>query len=239
MACQHCICDTKANEMCVLNVPIFNQLSLQELEEIAKVSVQKSYRKKELIFRAGEPSEQLFIIHKGRVKIYRLSVTGKEQLIRILEAGDFMGELALFSQAESSCYAEALEETEVCLFYKKDIQELIVKYPSISLKLLEELSDRLNETEKLFEEVNVEDVEQRTASYLINLAANQGTRFSSEPIKITLPVSKQDLASYIGTSRETLSRKLSTFQRKGWIRQSGQRTITILKYNRLRNEAGE
>jgi CRP/FNR family transcriptional regulator, anaerobic regulatory protein len=239
MSCHSCSVETDINKICVSKVPIFNDLSLLEMHEVAKVTVQKRFHKKDFIFRAEELSEHLFIIHKGSVKIYRLSDSGKEQIIRILEPGDFAGELSLFTQNDTTCYAEALEETEICMIYQKDIYDLILRHPTISLKILKELSNRLNQTERLIEEVNVQDVEKRTATYLINLASKEAADFSTEPIKVTLPMSKKDLASFIGTSRETLSRKLSAFQHKGWINQSGQRNIIILNYNHLRMIAGD
>ncbi|HET7657378.1 MAG TPA: helix-turn-helix domain-containing protein, partial [Bacillales bacterium] len=108
---------------------------------------------------------------------------------------------------------------------------------SISIKILEELSTRLNDTEMLMEEINAVDVERRVATYLINLVSKKEDDPISHPIRIVLPMSKTDLASFIGTSRETLSRKLSGFQQKGWIDQTKQRTITILRYNELRDRS--
>lgn len=238
MDCHKCECQTGPNNLCVSKVPIFNQLTNEELREISKLTFQRKFRKKEIILRAEERPDHLYIIHKGGVKIYRLTAAGKEQLVRVLKAGDFMGELSLFTREESPSFAETLEETEICMISRRDMHDLVVKYPSISLKILEEISTRLNQTEMLLEEVNVEDVERRVASYLVKLVQSRTSHPSADMKKIVLPLSKQDLASLIGMSRETLSRKLSLFQQRGWIRQSGQRTITILNYKSLEKTAG-
>lgn len=237
MSCQCCKDNRAAKELCVAKVPIFNHLSVDEMRQIAAISIQKQYQKREFIFRADEPLEHLYIIHKGNVKIYRLSDSGKEQLIRILGPGDFTGEYALFSETNSTYYAEVLEDAEICMIFQKDLHELLMHYPSISLKLMKELSTRLNQAECMLEEVSVQDVESRTASYLVHLAKKHGATKTSTSLKVTLPLSKKDLASHIGTSRETLSRKLSVFQRRGWIRLVGQRDIIILNFAELHEKA--
>ena len=96
MECQHSTDRCGSTKLCVEVVPIFNHLSNFEMEEIVNRSRTKVYSKGEFILQPGEPSENLLIIHKGRVKIYKVSESGKEQLLRILEPGDFIGDLSLF-----------------------------------------------------------------------------------------------------------------------------------------------
>lgn len=225
--------------LCISIVPIFNHLQYDEMLEIVKTSKTKTFKKGEMVFRAGEPSEHLYILHKGQVKIYRLSESGKEQLIRIMEPGDFMGELALFTNESLTSYAEAMKDTEICAIHKTEMKEMLLSNPSISLKIIEEFSRRLNESEKNIESLSSQDSEKRLASYLLELSAgNEEGGTNHDPIQITLPMSKKDLASYMGMTRETLSRRLSSFQDQGLISMSGQRKITILNVDAL-NEIGE
>ena len=96
--CQHHSSDgTDVKKLCISMVPIFNHLQSEEMLEIAKTSRSLTFKKGETVFEAGESSDYLYIVHKGQVKIYRLSESGKEQLIRIMGQGDFMGELSLFT----------------------------------------------------------------------------------------------------------------------------------------------
>lgn len=219
-----------ANHLCVSMVPIFNHLPNEDLLEIAKTSQSKTYQKKEIIFQAGEPSDYLYIIHKGKVRLYHLSESGKEQLIRILNPGDFMGELAIFTDAWLTNYAEAVEKTEICAIHKQDLKASLLKKPEISLKILEESSKRLKEAEKTIERLNTQDAEKRLASYLIEHSRESvhGGR------ELSLAMSKKDLASFIGVSQETLSRRLTVFEENGWITQVGQRKIKIQNYDKLR-----
>lgn len=226
--------DQDMKKLCISIVPIFNHLKYEEMLEIVKTSQTKNYKKGEMVFRAGEPSEHLYIVHKGQVKIYRLSESGKEQLIRVMEPGDFLGELALFTNDSLSSYAETMSDTEICAIHKSDMQELLLTNPSISLKILEVFSKRLNEAEKNMERFSSQDSEKRLANYLLDLANLDDGSSLHNPVKITLPISKKDLASYIGMTRETLSRRLTSFQEQGFISQTGHRKITILDIDSLR-----
>lgn len=230
--CHHLHNETNIKKLCISIVPMFQDLSQQEMEEIARTSKHQQYQKGELLIQAGEPTEHLYIIHTGRVKMYRLSDSGKEQLIRILEPGDFLGELSLFSQHESDSYAETMINSDVCSIHRKSMTDILLNYPSISLKLLGQLSSRLEKTENLVGRLSLQDVEKRTASYLVEMAE----KFDGLEI-LTLPMSKKDLASYLGTTQETISRRLSSFQDRGWIEQTGQRNIKIRNLDALRKSA--
>src|SRR5690625_2309107 len=133
--CGHHI-STKEREFCISKVPIFNHLESDEMLEILKKSSQMIFEKGEIIYNEGDPLEYLYIVHTGRVKIYQLFESGKEQLLRILESGEFMGELALFSEKVLDSYAEALEQTEIGAIHRHDIQGLMKTHPTIQLKIL-------------------------------------------------------------------------------------------------------
>lgn len=225
--CGHHSMRTNTRELCISKVPIFNHLEPDEMLEILKKSSQKTFEKGEIIYNEGDPLEYLYIVHTGRVKIYQLFESGKEQLLRILETGEFMGELALFTEKVLDSYAEALEQTEVCAIHRRDIQELMKTHPTIPLKILSEFSTRLEETEFLVSQLSYRDVETRTASYLVKLANDHQSN------QIVLPMSKRDLASHLGTTQETISRRLSHFQTNGWIEQEGHRNIKILDIEAL------
>ena len=213
--------------LCVSIVPIFNHLEQAELKEVASTTKGRSLSKGEILYRAGEKSDSLYIIHKGKMKVYRLTENGKEQVIRILQPGDFTGELALFTDNVHDSYAEAIEASELCTINSRDIKELFLKYPQISLKIIKEFSLRLDQTEHQVTSFTTEDTETRVALYLIQQAE------SSQSPEIHLPMSRKDLASYLGTTPETISRKLAKFEDEGWIRQDDQRTIRVVDLGAL------
>ncbi|AOZ92615.1 Crp/Fnr family transcriptional regulator [Paenibacillus crassostreae] len=220
-------CSIHSPTLCIDNVPILDVLSLSEKQEVMNASIGKKYKKGEIIFSLGHPSANLWIVHKGSVKISRFSSSGKEQIIRILEQGDFTGELSLFSHTILNSTAEALEPTEICLIQGKIINDLMMKSPQIAIKFLEKYTERIEMAEDMLEQLTLYDVEQRIIKILLKMLHDQKDHHTEDNTLI-LPISKKDLAIMIGTSQETLSRKLSFFQEQGWIEMIGQRQITIL-----------
>ena len=208
---------------CVSLVPIFNHLPTEQMEEIRKGAVTRSFRKGESIYRAGDPSDTLYILGSGRVRIFRLSESGKEQLLRIMKPGDFMGELALFSESIHEEFAEAMEPTEMCILKRDSFQKILMEYPSVSLRMLSEFSRRLEEAEKKTARIATETVETRIALYLLDLYSESGKKS-----RVTLPMSKKDLASYLGTTPETISRRLADMEDSGLIRQHTNKSIEIV-----------
>lgn len=224
-SCQHHSNDV--NKQCISIVPIFNHLNASEMDEIVKETYSVTYDRGDTIYRAGDLSDGLYIVHKGRIKIYRLSDSGKEQVVRLLEPGDFTGELSLFREQAHHAYAEAMERVELCVMNREVFQRFLLKYPAISLKVLDEFSARLAQTENQAAHNVLESTETRIAMYLADQAE------SAKSMEIMLPMSRKDLASHLGTTPETVSRKLAEFETSGWIRQEGQRNIHILDLDAL------
>lgn len=212
---------------CVSLVPIFNHLEREQMDEISAAAQSISYKRGEIIYRAGDQADTLHIVSKGKIKIYRLSDSGKEQLVRILNPGDFTGELALFKKDFHESFAEAMEETAVCMIKQSDLHELLLKYPSISLKILTEFSSRLEQSEKQTTRFATEKVETRLAHFLADCLSDDQSN------ELTLPMSRKDLASYLGTTPETISRKLSDLEIQGYIKQKAHRKIEIVDLDGL------
>ncbi|WP_425311858.1 Crp/Fnr family transcriptional regulator [Neobacillus novalis] len=221
----HAIGSQKA---CVSLVPIFNHLEAEQMEEIMVTAQSVSYKKGEIIYHAGGQSDSLYIVNKGKIRIYRLSESGKEQLVRILTPGDFTGELALFKEAVHESYAEAMEETKVCLINRSDLQQFLMRFPSISLKILTEFSNRLEQSEKQTARFATEKVETRIALFLAECLDSE-----NDAKEFVLPMSKKDLASYLGTTPETISRKLADLEDQGLIKQKPRKRIEILDLDGL------
>ncbi len=210
------------NISCIHNVPIFKQLSDDEKQTIMNRAINKTFKKGETIFTTFDSSANLWVVNRGKVKIVKISSDGKEQVMRILNQGEFLGELSLFSNEKMTSNAYAMENTEICIISGDEIKKTIRQNPEIAIKFLEVYAKRIKESEEMIEKIGVLDIEQRIAKTLLdelNQAKNN---------EIILPFSKTDFASIIGTTRETLSRKLAKFQEFGWIRLSGQRKIIIL-----------
>ena len=225
--CEHHVCKVES-ETCVSLVPIFNHLNKEQMDEIANVTRSITFKKGDTIYRAGDQSDSLYIVSSGKIKIYRLSESGKEQLLRILNPGDFTGELALFSETVHEAYAEAIVETSVCTIKRFELQELLIKYPSISLMLMAEFSHRLEQSEKQTTRFATERVETRIAMFLLENINND-----VKSMDVTLPMNKKDMASYLGTTPESISRKLKELEELGLIKQLSNKQIRILDVDGL------
>ena len=215
--------DSVEHDTCVSLVPIFNHLDKAQMQEIHALTQSVLYKKGENLYQPGTQSDALYIVSQGRVRIYRLSESGKEQLLRILNPGDFTGELALFNESVHEAYATAMVDTSVCMVKRSDLQTLMLKYPAIAMRILSEFSSRLDQSEKQTTRFATEKVEMRIALFLIESLDPQ-----SGSDEIALPMSKKDLASYLGTTPETLSRKLFEFEDAGLIKQITNKRIRIL-----------
>lgn len=216
-----CDCQNRNTPTCIEIVPIFSNLSHDEMLEIAAITTDRTFQKGEMIYLAGDKGEKLYVIHKGRVKISRFSSNGKEQVLRVIGPGEFMGELSLFSPLPMTDNGEAMETSTMCIIEGDKLKELMKKYPTILFKVMEELSKRLEIAENLIEDINNHSVEHRLAQILLKLS-------DADKREVLLKMTKGDLASQIGMSQETLSRKLSSFQEQGLIQLIGHRKIVIL-----------
>ena len=220
---------------CIDKVPIFVDLPFEIKQSIMGSSNHKIYNKGEIIFNSGDYFDYLFIVIKGRVKLSKTSAMGKEQILKILEVGDFMGELSLFKNTVLTNSAEALEKTEICVIRSEKVREIIMQRPEIALKFLEKYAERIKHSEELIEQIGLRDVEQRIANYLIAEVEKNNIKSRNNKYVINLPVTKSVLSSMLGTTKETLSRKLSLLQDEGLLLMEGQRKIIITDIEGLRD----
>lgn len=230
--CGHCL-----DSLCVQKVPIFSGLDQTELRKVAGLITRKRYNKGELVIMAGQQNTNLIIINRGRVKAFRYTWDGREQILYIFGAGDFFGETNLLRDQEANYNIEALEETGFCLIGKGDFQRLVRSYPEIGLKIMAELCNRLEGLENIIQNMGSNNVELRVNAVLLEFARKFG-REDSRGIIIDLPLSREGIANYIGLTRETVSRKLNLLQQEGLIKMDGNKKIIILDKKTLEQSIG-
>lgn len=217
--CETCAMHDSGSADCLLLVPVFSGLSALERAELTTITHEKRYAKGETIYHAGKTEKRLFVLHSGRVKISRSGSTGRSQVLRVIEPGEFFGELSVLNDAPLADSAEALESCVMCVIEGERLARLMLKYPGIALKILAALSARLEKAESLIEDMGLYSAERRLARALIEEADGR-TEFD-------LSLTKGDFASKLGMTQETLSRKLAAFQESGHILLKGQRSILI------------
>jgi len=230
-----CNCTNCNTTLCAKKVPIFSFLSDEELKNIVDMTGHKSYKKGELICSEGTKSETLFIINEGGVKILKLTKDGKEQILHIFTSGDFFGELSLFSNNDIYNFdVFAISDLKVCTLTKQNMDEILMNNPKISLKLLQVITKRLSDTENLAQNLATNDAEIRIAYMLLEFVEKYGVT-TSQGLQVKLPISREEMASYVGVTRETISRKLSIFEELGIITSKGNKLLIINKLGMLKS----
>lgn len=206
-----------SEHLCIAFVPLFNHLSQEAQQKIMALTNHHTYKKNELIFQPGD--EKLVIVAEGSMKVYQLLSNGKEHLLRIVHTGDYEGDQQLFDITNDRLFGQALENTKICTLSKQAFHQVLLENPPIALKLLELSAQKTAQLEKQAQFLSMERVEERLAHYLLNNSSNQST--------LTLPMKMKDLALYLGTTPETLSRKFKYLEEKQYIKRSGKH-ITLL-----------
>ncbi len=213
----------------IREIPLFAGLIDEQIQWLAAIVERRKYSKGKVIFTEGEEAAGLYVLHTGRVKIYKLSSEGKEQILHIFGPGEPFGEVAVFAGGQFPAYAEALEVSETLFFPRKKIVELLTKDPSMAMNMLAMLSKRLKYFTQLVENLSLKEVPQRLAAYLLVLATMKDKRDTVE-----LDIAKGQLASLLGTIPETLSRILNKMTIQGYIEVEG-RQIKLLDRQSLEN----
>ena len=199
--------------ICVSLVPLFADLPEKDQLKINSLASDRHYQKGEMIFQPGD--EKLQIVSRGNMKVYQLSASGREQLLRVAQPGDYEGEAQLFGLENDSFFGQAMENTEICSLSKADFNRLLLENPQLSLKLLELSTQKLLATERQTQFLAMERVEERLASYLLDLAKVAGSD------QFQLSMKMKDIALYLGTTPETLSRKFKLLEKMGYLKRTG------------------
>jgi len=212
----------KTVKQLIANVLFFKGLSDGELEGIQRISSERRYQRNQMVFSDGDEGAGFFLVVEGRVKVYKMSPEGKEQILHILGPGEPLGQVAVFAGASFPANAQAIAKSRLLFFPRQAFVDLIQARPSLALNMLAILSNRLREFTVQIENISLKEVPARLASYLLYLSDEQkGTR------RLQLTISKAQLASIIGTIPETLSRILSRMSARQLIQVNGREILLI------------
>ncbi len=202
------------------SIPLFSGLADEQMRELAAIVINKPYTRGQIIFQEGEEGRGFYVVQAGRVKIYKLSPDGKEQILHIFGPGEPFAEVPVFAGQRYPANAEALEDSRLWFFPRAGFVDLIRRHPSLALNMLAVLSMRLRQLVNLVEDLSLKEVPARLAAYLLYTAEQKGTH------QFTLDIPKSQLANLLGTTPETLSRVLATLVKEAYIDSSGP-TIAI------------
>ena len=213
-------------------ISLFEGLPEEDLRKLREISRLKKFEKGTVLFAQGEEANGFYVVVEGRIKVYRLSSRGRQQILHVFGPGEAFAEAALFSGSRYPAWAETLTPATVLLFPRKAFLELVRKRPELALNMLALQALRLRKLAGMIESLSLKEVPERLAGYLLYLRETKGGP------EFELEIPKGELAALLGTVPETLSRVLNRLSEKGLISVSGKR-IRILDEEGLRHLEGD
>jgi CRP/FNR family transcriptional regulator, dissimilatory nitrate respiration regulator len=205
-------------------IPLFSGLSGEQMQELAMIVLEQAFRRGQTIFLEGDEGSGFYVVKTGKVKIFKLSPDGKEQILHIFGAGEPFAEVPVFAGQRFPANAEALEDSRLFFFPRDGFLDLIRSHPSLALNMLAVLSRRLRQLAGLVEDLSLKEVPARLAAYILY----QSERQQGVP-EFELEIAKGQLASLLGTIPETLSRILARMVKEGLIESNGPRIRIVDK----------
>ncbi len=206
--------------------PLFAALTDSEIQVLSARSGARSYSPGELLFSEGEPCAGLYMIASGRVRIFKVSSSGREHVLAIEGPGSSIAELPVFDGGNYPASAAAMEASELLFVSRQDFRTICLEHPEIALKVLQVVGARLRRLVGIIEELSFTTVRHRLISWILRQIKAEGRPTDRGPA-MSLGATHQELASQIGTVRELVSRNMARLQAQGFIEVNG-RELTIL-----------
>lgn len=213
---------------------LFANLSEGEIHALSARVTRRHFERGELLFNEGDACSGLFLVASGKIRIFKISPAGREQVLAVEVPGSSFAELPVFDGGKYPASASALEDAEVLFISRKDFQNYCREHPEVALKVLAVVGGRLRRLVAIIEELSFTTVRQRLISVLLRLAQQTGTA-TKQGIRMEMAKSHQELAAELGTVRELVSRNLSRLQAEGFLELDG-RTIIVKDLAGLKRE---
>jgi CRP/FNR family cyclic AMP-dependent transcriptional regulator len=201
------------NRNMLQQVPLFRDLNQQELARVEEIAIHRVFRKKTTIFMEGGEKEAVFFIQDGLVKAYKTDEEGHEQIVSLLQTGDMFPHTGFFNPTPYPATTEALVDTHVLTIPVHAFEQLILAMPSIAIKVIDVMGTKIRELQQKLQQFSGHDVHGRILFFLLQLADKHGEVKGSR-VHIELPMTNQELANAIGTSRETVNRLLNQLKKQ-------------------------
>ena len=203
-------------------IPLFSRVSDHDLEEIASHLIERRFPKHATVVEEGLEGDYMYVIREGRVKVTKASEDGREKIMNFLDRGQFFGDMALLTGGVRSATVKTLEATRLLALSRRDFIEILRQSPDLALAVIEELSRRLKETNEQASSLSFQGVTDRVRSLFERIAVRDPSALDG---RLTPPLTHQQIADMIGTSRETVTRAVKELKQGGWLGQVGKRYL--------------
>ncbi len=218
-------------------LPFFRHLSPEAIVVISGLFEDRDVAAEQTIYFEGDSANYLYLVATGKVKLIRHTTLGRDVLLDILQGGEYFGNLSFISNRS---YTEtAIAQTDGCILQisAQDFEKILTRYPDVTVKVLQAVGQRLEESQEIVKQLSVYSADQRVAAALVRLAKKLGEQ-KQKGVLIQLPFSRQDLAAMTGTTVETVSRVMSRLASEGSI-STGRKWVSINDLERLEQLAKE
>ncbi len=218
------------------HIRLFDGLAPSEMEEMERQASMQEVKRRQPLYVPGDPSSNVYVLKRGRVKIANTDASGKEITFEILEPGEVFGELEALDGVPRATAAEALDDALICAIPRAAFTQYLATHPAVTVELTKLIGLRLRKIQSRVEDLVFRDVPARLAHLLVELAKSDGVA-AEQGVVLTARLTHQDMANLIGCSRETVSATLGQFRDEGFIRMTG-RTMMIVNQAGLRKLVG-
>jgi CRP/FNR family cyclic AMP-dependent transcriptional regulator len=215
---------TQHNRDLLRKVSIFTNLPDKDVDTLSHAVVEKSFDKDALIVGAEDAGDSLFVIASGRVKVVLYGESGREVILSVLKEGDFFGEMSLLDGQPRSANVRAIDVTRALVLAREPFHQVLRSGPHVAIPILAEMSRRLRRADESIGNLALLDVYGRVARFLLDMAKSGGIPHEGG-VEIRERPTQQHIAAMVGTSRETVSRALNEFQRRGLIEMDGKNIL--------------
>ena len=203
-------------------IPLFCRVSEGDLEELATHLIERRFPKNATVVEEGLPGDYMYVIRSGRAKVTKASEDGREKIMNFLETGAFFGDMALLGDETRSASVKTLEDSTLLALSRRDFIDLLRQSPDLALSVIEELANRLRETNEQARSLSFQGVEERTRNLFERIARPEE---SGSGRLLTPVLTHQQIADMVGTSRETVTRSIKQLKESGWLAQEGKRYL--------------
>jgi CRP/FNR family transcriptional regulator len=208
-------------------IPLFSGLTEDQLKTLSGIASRLTFKRGDMIFQDGDRGDGIYIVETGKIKVFKLSMDGKEQILHIYGPGHTFGEVPVFQGKSFPASAMTLEPSDIVFLPRDRFVQLITTTPALSMNMMADLSRRLRAFTIQIEALSLKEVPARLAAYILTLSKEQ-----KNSSRVQLPISKALLSNLIGTTPETISRMLKKMGDSGLI-EVQTKTIDILDQNGL------
>ncbi len=203
-------------------IPLFAHVDDESLESMGELLIERGIPKHQTIVEEGLPGDYMYVIREGQVRVTKLSGDGREKILELMGPGDFFGEMSLLDGAVRSASVKSLSETRILALSRNDFLKELRHNPDLAMAVIQELTRRVRQMDEQASSLSFQRVKERTKGLLRRLAKNDSEMSGRHS---TPPLTHQQIADMIGTSRETVTRIVKRLKQEEWLLQEGKKYL--------------